>query len=599
METLAQARELFLSAEAVDSGVVRQSILASWVRSRDWQISADPFELPYVANVDGKSQLAHGAGEVLTEAYDQFANEPATIILTDAAGVVLVRRTGDDRLRRKLDRVSLAPGFSYAEQFAGTNGIGTALELGEPAVVFGHEHYVEHLEDLACAGAPIRHPITGKLLGIVDLTCWRDDANPMMVTAATSIARRIEEALLATVSRREFDLLRQYLATTQRTSNPVLAISDDLVMMNDSARELIEPRDQIALLGVATEALVAGKAGVFTTMLPSGATAQVHGKPSQNEPGTFGGVLQVNLITAESEARAVGYRAARTSRYKLPGVGGSSMRWLTCCQEVEATFRSGQWLHLTGEAGAGKLTVARGTHLAHTPAAHLRVLDADDSWEPNDWLDEVAKELARGAGTLILRHVDRLRDEVLNALSELLESTSAADDRPRPWVVSTHSSGAEVTEALDRLIGCFPASVEATPLRHHIEDLPEIVDVLLARLSKGANLTCSPDATRVLMRNRWPGNVEQLLGALRKVVAHKRAGVIDLTDLPAECLATTRRVLTPLESIECDAVVESLIQAGGDRAKAARSLGMSRATIYRKIRDYGIAVPNQSRSRKR
>ncbi|HEY6422794.1 MAG TPA: helix-turn-helix domain-containing protein [Pseudonocardiaceae bacterium] len=52
-----------------------------------------------------------------------------------------------------------------------------------------------------------------------------------------------------------------------------------------------------------------------------------------------------------------------------------------------------------------------------------------------------------------------------------------------------------------------------------------------------------------------------------------------------------RRVLSPLESIERDAVVEALIDAAGNRAQAARHLGMSRATIYRKIRYYGINVP--------
>ena len=95
------------------------------------------------------------------------------MILTDSDGVVLERRTGDSALHQHLDKVWLAPGFSYAEKFVGTNGIGTALEGRGPAQVFGHEHYVEHLADLACAGAPIWHPVTGKLLGVVDLTCWR------------------------------------------------------------------------------------------------------------------------------------------------------------------------------------------------------------------------------------------------------------------------------------------------------------------------------------------------------------------------------------------------------------------------------------------
>ena len=74
----------------------------------------------------------------------------------------------------------LAPGFSYAEEFVGTNGIGTALEGGRPMHVFGHEHYAENLEDLACAGVPIHHPISGKTVGAVDLTCWRKDADPLL-----------------------------------------------------------------------------------------------------------------------------------------------------------------------------------------------------------------------------------------------------------------------------------------------------------------------------------------------------------------------------------------------------------------------------------
>lgn len=136
----------------------------------------------------------------------------------------------------------LVPGFSYAEQHVGTNGIGTALEGRRPTEVFGHEHFVEHLEDLACAGAPIRHPVTGKILGVIDLTCWRTEANALMVATAATTARRIEEALLAASGRHELTLLHDYLTAVQRGGDSaVLAVGDDLVMMNDRARELIAP----------------------------------------------------------------------------------------------------------------------------------------------------------------------------------------------------------------------------------------------------------------------------------------------------------------------------------------------------------------------
>ena len=125
----------------------------------------------------------------------------------------------------------------------------------------------------------------------------------------------------------------------------------------------------------------------------------------------------------------------------------------------------------------------------------------------------------------------------------------------------------------------LPANGQVQPLRHHVEDVAELVPHLIARLTRGSELTCSADAMRALMRNRWPGNVEQLYQVLRKTVARRRAGVLTPTDLPPETRAITRRVLTPLEAIECDAIVEALLDNHGNKAEAARHLGMSRATI--------------------
>ena len=54
-------------------------------------------------------------------------------------------------------------------------------------------------------------------------------------------------------------------------------------------------------------------------------------------------------------------------------------------------------------------------------------------------------------------------------------------------------------------------------------------------------------------------------------------------------------MLTPLEAIECDAIVDALLDTDGNKAEAARQLGMSRATIYRKIRGYGLSMPVERR----
>ena len=138
--------------------------------------------------------------------------------------MVLSRLTGDGELERHLDRVLLAPGFSYAEKFVGTNGIGTALEVGGPTHVFGHEHYAENLEDLACAGVPIHHPVTGRLVGAVDLTCWRKDAGSLLLTLAKTTAEQIRQALLADASASQLELFQEYLRTCSRTTGIVFAL---------------------------------------------------------------------------------------------------------------------------------------------------------------------------------------------------------------------------------------------------------------------------------------------------------------------------------------------------------------------------------------
>ena len=144
---------------------------------------------------------------------------------------------------------------------------------------------------------------------------------------------------------------------------------------------------------------------------------------------------------------------------------------------------------------------------------------------------------------------------------------------------------------LTRLLRFFHGTVDLPPLRHHVEDLHELVPFFLARLSQQGRLTCSPEAMQLLLRHNWPGNTEQLWQVLRRVAQHRRSGTIHPGDLPPECWSVSRRLLSPLESIERDAIVESLLDHQGNKAKAAQSLGMSRATIYRKIHQYGIVTP--------
>ncbi len=120
----AQAREKFLAQAVAHPPKVRDAILASWRRSREWNVRADGIELPYIRDPDLDSLLTRGALPVLRQFRDNLEGYPVSAILTDATGVVLSRVAADDDLEGHLDKVMLAPGFSYAEASVGTNGLG-------------------------------------------------------------------------------------------------------------------------------------------------------------------------------------------------------------------------------------------------------------------------------------------------------------------------------------------------------------------------------------------------------------------------------------------------------------------------------------------
>src|ERR1700685_2911597 len=114
-DKLAEARDRFLAAQPVDQAAVRKPILASWWRSRQWNVAADHIDLRYLHEPDLETRLARSAEPVRPRLRERLDGQPISIILTDAAGVVLSRLTADHDLERALDSVMLAPGFRYAE----------------------------------------------------------------------------------------------------------------------------------------------------------------------------------------------------------------------------------------------------------------------------------------------------------------------------------------------------------------------------------------------------------------------------------------------------------------------------------------------------
>ena len=137
--------------------------------------------------------------------------------------------------------------------------------------------------------------------------------------------------------------------------------------------------------------------------------------------------------------------------------------------------------------------------------------------------------------------------------------------------------------------------IELPPLRARKEDIPLLADAFFRQVDRRPHSGCSPLAMRLLQGHRWPGNVRELFAALES--AHIQAGGrrIEAQHLPAEVRGQDRpapgaeryRLERPSED-ERDAIARALTETGGARNAAADRLGMSRTTLWRKMKEYGL-----------
>ncbi|MFJ8605189.1 helix-turn-helix domain-containing protein [Streptomyces shenzhenensis] len=161
---------------------------ASWQRSRRYGVAADHVQPVFTGSVDTESLLFECGREVLRGLRATLADEPVSLMITGGDGLVLCRMSDDLSVDRALDRVHLAPGFYYAEQNVGTNGLGLALADRAPSLVRADEHYCSDLRGFTCAAVPVLDPATGDVAGSVNLTTWSDASSALLLALAQAAA---------------------------------------------------------------------------------------------------------------------------------------------------------------------------------------------------------------------------------------------------------------------------------------------------------------------------------------------------------------------------------------------------------------------------
>ncbi|MFD4241746.1 SpoIIE family protein phosphatase [Streptomyces sp. NPDC058525] len=299
------SRDRFLhgeSAEAVE-GSVRSPILSSWQRSRLLGLSPDQSELPFTQDFDPEGRLVRAARPVLDRLASIFSGSQMNICLADGFGTVLERRFGDKSMVRHLSAIQSVPGFVFAEQYAGTNGIGLTLAERRLCQVYGAEHFAERSQASACTAIPLRDQLNGHIEGVLCLGYPYTDADPALVPVVRKAAEAIERRLMDQSSARERGLLHAYLDAESRARTGEGARNGYPIGMDELLQSELEQSDQMTLKERATELMSSARRAATEVPLSRGRSVTLVSRPVTSTTGVEGIVIEV-LLPDESERHA-------------------------------------------------------------------------------------------------------------------------------------------------------------------------------------------------------------------------------------------------------------------------------------------------------
>ncbi|RSD12046.1 sigma-54-dependent Fis family transcriptional regulator [Amycolatopsis eburnea] len=540
-----------------ESTSLRAEIALSWRRARLGGVAPDnALERAAFRAVDRSSRLVVAARPVLDEMADQLRGTRFCTILGDSSANIVDRWCDDTAVEHALDRIGALPGRYFAEESAGTNGLGTPLEVGRGMVVHGGEHYVEALKAFSCYGHPIYHPVTRRIAGVLDITGITRDANPMLAPFLVRAVRDIERRLLEGARLSERRLLNAFQTAMRECPGPVLVFGADVVLMNQAATDLLDAADHGVLRALALDG-PDRESWTRRLSLGSGAGVRVL---AERIPGTGDGTLLRLEPDAAAPTPAVREFDPLRQLRSLRGTGGAVL--------------------IGGEPGTGRTSAAH----AIADGRASTVLDATDlpvlgetAWARR--LDEAAA----GGDVLVVEEI-HLLPPVLRA--RLVRTLAARGDRPTVLIGPADARSAPETAGL---ASTCRAAVELPPLRERAAELPALVKEITAKLRPGCRLRFTSSAVAALAAQPWPANLRELETVLRQVIGRRTTGDVVLTDLPPQYRAVPKTTnLGGRERAERAAIVEALRGTDGNKVQAARRLGVSRTTLYSRMRALGV-----------
>ncbi|MGE0486666.1 MAG: sigma-54-dependent Fis family transcriptional regulator [Gammaproteobacteria bacterium] len=635
------AWEHFLSGDQPAGNAVRHLIRDSW--SRCQHAGVDPgiasgrklLNLDFLASHKLRHEdLLHACKPVMVEARDFLAESGTVMLLTDPSGLIL-ELEGDRAALDDAHAIDLQPGARWREEDCGTNAIGTALSTGAAVQVHAAEHFCEGIKRWTCSATVIRDPYDGDLLGALDVSGLSSTFNRHSLALVVAAATRIEQRLgqLNLESRQE--LLEHCLSLLPRFGAREFLVFDRagrLVKASDYAvrtlkdhgiRAAADGLPRLAELGFERPT----EAG--DCALPSGARAEWL-QPFEQSGRQLGNVLllpaRTSVVSVPRRATPVRPRDAAAFTRLI----GESSALRSAVERANRLARARVPMLLLGETGVGKELFARAIHAA-SPCAEGPMVSINCGGLSRDllaselfgYVDGAFTGARRGGmkgkieaadgGTLFLDEIGDMPLDLQPHLLRVLEDGEVyrlGDTQPRRvrfrLLAATNRDLHGAVEAgqfrMDLFYRVSVTSLDLPSLRERRSDILALAGHFAREIAAEHGLEqrgLADDALEALLRYDWPGNVRELRNVIESLVLTAGGESLVAADLPAHlrrrapaASAVKAAIDTdvPAQSLaasESEAIRAAVVAARGNLAGAARALGISKSTLYAKLRRYG------------
>ena len=563
--------------------------------------------------------LAHSK-PVMEYLFDQVRHSHSMVILADQRAT-LMHTLGDVDFLNKAERVALACGSSWQEQHRGTNAIGTALAEASSVEIHGAEHFLERNGFLTCAAAPIM-AATGELMGVIDISGDQRSRHPHTLGLVSMAARMIENRLVIASCRRHIRLhLHASPEGIGSVAEGIIALAEDgwIVGANRKGLDLL----QLTSADLGATPLHRCLDVRFDDLLlrhkrRPGQPVQVH---------LHDGTSLFVQVHAEQQALT----SASPAPCPIPApddalarLDTGDMRWHAATDKVRRITGKTIPLLIHGESGVGKELFARAVHdsgprrdgpfvAINCAALPENLIEAElFGYTPGAFTGArregcIGRLREAHGGTLFL---DEIGDMPLPMQTRLLRVLQERQVCPlgggRPVDVDfslISATNCNLREEAGK--GDFRSdlyyringlTVNLPALRER-SDFQAMTERLLSDLNPDRSIHLAPDLLARLSRHPWPGNLRQYASVLRTASAmlDPHEDCIDwqhlsddlyeeLTALPKQVsLTIVHNTPQNLQELSRSAIRDALECSRGNISEAARRLGISRQTLYRKL----------------